>query len=167
MPYLDITDYDQYVHMLQLFLHAHPQYRQINEAIREQRALPGEHFLSHEGMQALASWARERHLISRKTAARLIESATWSFATPADLVTLTRAVLGEPPQHQPVIRESEIAYFVTGEQPAPGEPDRLWRLPAAIEMLERAQADAATFAPNQQARARQLLAWLQEQVDGP
>jgi hypothetical protein len=82
MPYLDLTDEEQYLHMVQLFLAAHPHDRAINEAARAQAGLPGAYFLAQESMHRMAAWARERRLIRRKDAARLREVAAESFPRP-------------------------------------------------------------------------------------
>jgi len=47
MPYFDLADYDQYTHLVQLFLAAHPARREVNEAIRAQEGKPWVHRLPH------------------------------------------------------------------------------------------------------------------------
>ena len=83
MPYLDLDDFDQLIHLQQLFLAAHPEDRDINEVLRDKTGLSGEYFLSTETIHRMARWARERHLITRKTAARLTEMALLTQKPPA------------------------------------------------------------------------------------
>ena len=56
----------------------------------------------------MALWARERHLLRRKDAARLREVAAYVFAHPRDVVTLTPRVLGTPPRLQLTVLATEI-----------------------------------------------------------
>jgi len=46
MPYLDLDDDDGLIHLWQLFLAAHPAYRESNDAMREVGNAPGEYFAS-------------------------------------------------------------------------------------------------------------------------
>ena len=75
MPYLDLSDLDQFIQLQQLFLAAHPDDQAMNQVLRDHTELSGEYFLSADTMRRMARWAQERHLITRKTAAHLIEMA--------------------------------------------------------------------------------------------
>jgi hypothetical protein len=75
MPYLDIADADNFLHLLQLFFAAHPGHRAGNEAMRTRTGMPGDYFLSMRSAQALAKWARKKHLITRASAEHLISLA--------------------------------------------------------------------------------------------
>ncbi|HSX77463.1 MAG TPA: hypothetical protein VLQ80_02660, partial [Candidatus Saccharimonadia bacterium] len=88
MPYLDLTDPDNFDHLVQLFLAAHPAHWQTNNAIRRDRDMPGHYFLSMDQTRELAAWGRGRQLITRKAAARLVEVAIHLFADPARIVSL-------------------------------------------------------------------------------
>jgi hypothetical protein len=108
MPYLDMQDHEHFVHLVQPFLAAHPEDRAVNEEIRTQEDRPSEYFLSADGIRRMALWARERHLLRRKDAARLREVAAYVFAHPRDVVTLTPRVLGTPPRLQLTVLATEI-----------------------------------------------------------
>ena len=72
MPYLDMADLENFVHLVQLFYAAHPHYQQENEKVRTHAGLPGEYFVSLPLARELAVWARERRFITRKDTARLL-----------------------------------------------------------------------------------------------
>jgi hypothetical protein len=166
MPYLNLKDYDQYVHLVQLFLAAHPEHQKPTQAGRQQTGLTDQYFLSLEMIQAMAVWGKERHLITRKAAARMVEVAAWSFAKPEDIVTLVPAVLGDPPRLQPTVLDSQMLHWVTSARPPLTEHDevRAFTIPAAITLLHAMTRDAE-FNAGQQARARELIAWLEAQAE--
>jgi hypothetical protein len=69
---LDITDFEQLTHLLQLFFAAHPRYQSDNAHLRMQTGLLDAQFVSLPMSRDLAAWARQRHLITRAAAARLV-----------------------------------------------------------------------------------------------
>jgi hypothetical protein len=73
MAYLDITDPDNFVHLVQLFYAAHPRYQQDNERMRVHMGMPDEYFISLPFARDMATWARQRHFITRAAATRLLE----------------------------------------------------------------------------------------------
>ena len=164
MPYFDLADYDQYTHLVQLFLAAHPARREVNEAIRAQEGKPAEYFFSSDMMREIAAWAQGRHLITRKDAARLVELAIESFADPGSIVSLTARVLGDPPRLQPTVLSTEMQHWLTLSAPVlePGDTVEALTIPAAIALLDAMAVDPE-FGPGAQARAKQLIAWLQAQ----
>ena|SRR5712691_1288287 len=122
------------------------------------------YFLSLDMARALAAWGRQRHLITRKDAARLVEVATLTFADPASIVSLTPRVLGIPPRLQPTVLSTEIHHWVSLHAPGleAGDAVTAWTIPAAIQLLQGLAADAEIPA-GMQARTYQLIAWLQAQ----
>ena len=165
MPYLDLTDHENYVHLLQLFQAAHPGYRQDNATIRAKYDMPDQYFLSLEMTKELAAWGRKRHLITRKDADRLVEIATNAFAhsDPSSIVSLTPRVLGTPPRLQPTVLSSEIFHWLSLRKPGPKESTEVmvFTVPAAIEILQAAAADA-NEPDGIRLRAQQLVTWLQQ-----
>jgi hypothetical protein len=164
MPYLDLSEYDNYAHLIQLFLAAHPRYRQDNHDMREHLAMPGTYFCTLEMARDLAAWGSGRRLITRTDAARLVEVVEWLLATPADLVTLVPRVLGDPPRVQLTVLDVQLLHFVTSHRPrlAGSDPVRAFTIPAAIRLVQ-AMATDPEFSEGQQARALALMAWLTEQ----
>src|SRR4029450_2958490 len=120
MPYLDLSEYDNYAHLIQLFLAAHPRYRQDNHDMREHSVMPGWYFSTLAMARELAAWGRQRRLITRTDAARLVEVAEWLLAKPADLVTLVPHVLGDPPRLQATVLDVQLLHFVTSHRPRLG-----------------------------------------------
>ena len=163
MPYLDLADYDQYVHLVQLFLAAHPAHRETNDAIRVQEGRPAEYFFSSDMMREMAAWARGRHLITRKDAARLAEVRRGIFAIPKDIVSLTPRLLGDPPRLQPTVLSTEMQHWITLHEPKAVDEVYAYTIPAAIELLEVMMTDP-TWSVVEQERARILLAWLETQI---
>lgn len=75
MPYLDLSDPESFVHVLQLYYAAHPQAQAAHEAVRARAQAPTAHFLSAAVCRSMAQWARQRQLITRGAAACLIATA--------------------------------------------------------------------------------------------
>jgi len=168
MPYLDMQDREQWLHLVQLFLAAHPQYQALNAAIRDQEGQPDQYFLSADMIYALARWARGRHLLTRKDAARLTELAPRVFAQdPAPYVTLTPRVLGTPPRRQTTVLSTEIYGWLYGEDATrvrtTARMDLALTLEAACTLLAAIRDDAKEE-PIVRGRAQQLYDWLSDQV---
>src|SRR5712691_2844596 len=108
MPYLDLDDDDNSIHLCQLFFAAHPEHRERNDAIRADATRTGKYFFTPDMAGEMATWARHRHLITRKVAARLVDVATRLTADPASVVSLTPRILGTPPRLQPTVLGSEV-----------------------------------------------------------
>ncbi len=166
MPYLDLDDYDNYVHLCQLFFAAHPAYRETNEAIRADATMPGQYFFTPDMTREMATWARQRHLITRKVAARLLDIAARLLADPASVVSLSPRILGTPPRLQPTVLGSEVFawLFVCAPPQDPGTEDYVMTVEAAMTLLHN-HADDDAQSGEVRARARQLIAWLQEQCE--
>jgi hypothetical protein len=69
MPYLDITNQDDLLHLLQLYYAAHPQERAAHDHVRRQSGMAGAYFVAPADAPRLMRWARDRHLVTRKAAA--------------------------------------------------------------------------------------------------
>jgi hypothetical protein len=138
MPYLDLTDPDNFDHLIQLFLAAHPAHWQTNDAIRVHKGMPGRYFLSMDMARELAAWGRGRHLITRKDAARIVEVVTNLFADPASIVSLTPRMLGIPPRLQPTVLGPEMFHWLHCQTPKldAGEEVVAWTIPAALQILQ-------------------------------
>jgi len=166
MAYLDPSDVDSLAHLIQLFLGAHPAYRQSNDAMRAREDMPGQYFLSLPMTRELAVWARQRHLITRAAAARMVEVATHVLAgdNPASIVSLTPRMMGTPPRLQPTVLSTEMFrwLFLQAAEAEAGEEVLAFTVAAAIQVLQGTATDAEMSA-GIQARARQLIAWLQAQ----
>ena len=173
MPYLDLSNPDNYVHLCQLFFAAHPAYRPLLDAGGAPPVSGSEERISLDIVREMAAWGRDRHLITRKDAARIVEHAEGlarnadtlsAFHDPASIVSLTPRVLGTPPRLQPSVVVAEIVHWLTLKAPtvADGLEGLVLTIPAAIERTQ-SLASAREQSEVMQARARQLLAWLQEQ----
>jgi hypothetical protein len=68
MPYLDITQPDEFTHIIQLFLAAHPDIHDTHEKIRAQLGDSQAYMVSKKMLHAMAAWGRERQLITRQAA---------------------------------------------------------------------------------------------------
>jgi hypothetical protein len=169
MPYLDLSDTEDFAHFCQLFLAAHPGYRELHEVERprmRKRTVPWhEYFLDLEMAHAMANWGRQRHLITRKAAARFVEQAFLFFGSPADVVSLTMRQSGTHPRQLTVL-STEIYAFLTGNPipPQPRETVAVLPIPTAIKWV---QSFADEHPENRQlrARVRQLIVWLREQTE--
>jgi hypothetical protein len=75
MPYLDLSNPDNYVHLCQLFFAAHPAYRPLLDAGGAPPVSGSEYRISLDTVREMAAWGRDRHLITRKDAARIVEHA--------------------------------------------------------------------------------------------
>jgi hypothetical protein len=166
MPYLDMRDPDNFTHLVQLFYAAHPQYRRDHEALRVQAEDPGGYWLSAPIMQAMARWARERHLITRQTAARLVDAAQVlaGHLDPAEQLTLTPRILGDPPRRQRTLLASELFHWLYGPSAVVESeaPDYALGLPAVRAILQRVSEDPEE-SPMAKHQARRLVAWLETQ----
>jgi hypothetical protein len=164
MPYLDMSDADNFVHLYQLFLATHPHYQQENEKMRAHTGLADEYFLSLPMAREVAAWARERRLLRRKDAARLVEVAEridQSGDAPASRGRPHPRLLGEPPRRQLTVLSTSLQgwLFLTSPVPQPGEIVYALALPAAIELLTRYAEHPDTAAPLR-TRAQHLRDWL-------
>jgi hypothetical protein len=165
MPYLDLADYDQYAHLVQLFLAAHPAHREMNDQVRVQEGRPAEYFLTSDMLREMAAWALGRHLITRKAAARLAEVGRGVFATPQDIIALTPRLLGNPPRLQPTVLSTEMQHWITLREPEVVREVLVLTIPAAIGLLSAMTTDPAWSAVEHE-RARILRAWLETQGEG-
>lgn len=165
MAYLDIHNEEDFTHLLQLFLHAHPADKALSDEARTELDQPDEHFLSPRGIEALARWGRERHLLPRHQAAQLLRFAQQLLARPEDVITLVPSVMGAPPRRQLGVRGSEIYTWVYCRKVSPMETDAVFSLPAAVTICRNVEADPESTELTR-SRAAALAAWLQAQGDG-
>jgi hypothetical protein len=161
---MDISEEDTFVHLIQLFLAAHPQYQADNEGIRQQEGLPQGYFVSVPMAQELARWARDKHLITRKAADRLVTCAEGLLlqTDPGATITLTQRMLGKPARLQPTILNTDIDRWLTFGEPVQ-ERVEAWGLPMAIAVLDTMLRDPEPMDGLLTERVRLLLTWLQEQ----
>ena len=166
MPYLDpIGSYEDFAHLTQLYLAAHPDVQADNATLRARTGLTDEYFYSLPVLVDLVRWARARHMITRQTAQFMQARHAWLFAQPGEKITLGRHVLGIPPRLQPTITDQDMLRWVALSDDVTPEPDaRAYTLEAAIRLLEAMAADA-TVDPVVQGRARHLIDWLETQMD--
>jgi hypothetical protein len=73
MPYLDLADHDNVVHLIQLYFAAHPDEQQDLEAFRAHTGQPDAYVVAPENLRYFARWARHHSLITRATEQRLVE----------------------------------------------------------------------------------------------
>jgi hypothetical protein len=72
MPFLDVRDFDDFTHLLQLYQAAHPDYQAQNEAMRESAARADVYFLSRAMVQDLAAWGLTRQLVTPADAQHMV-----------------------------------------------------------------------------------------------
>jgi hypothetical protein len=162
MPYLNLENYDDFVHLEQLFFAAHPDERQVNEQVRAQAGAPSAYFLSAAQTRRLAAWARRKQLITRQASEQLLDLARYVYQEdPAQVVSLTPRLLGTPPRLQPSVRGSDIYRWLFCQEPDVSALEVVMTLEAAITLVaqERHRLDRTP----QRDRAHVLLAWLKRQ----
>jgi hypothetical protein len=161
MPYLDISDPDNFTYLLQLFYAAHPHYQQGNERVRQSSGLAQDYFLSMPIARELAAWARKRHLITRAAAARIVEvmeSLTCPSQAIADVVPITPRALGDPPQRFLTVLNRDIERWIDRHDPA-GATTEILPLEMAIPLVRRFLA-TVDLSKDARDRAEQLHNWL-------
>jgi hypothetical protein len=163
MPYLDIEDIEQLQHLIQLYLAAHPEHRAMQRQLRAETGIRDEYFLSEALGADMAHWARSRALITKASWTRLLDMVHGLARRPEDVLPLTPRLLGG--QLQPTVLTTEIQCWITLQQPmlAPGEEVLALTIPAAIQLLQSLATDPDA-SEREQARAGQLVAWLEGQV---
>jgi hypothetical protein len=164
MPYLNLDDYEQYVHLIQLFYAAHPRLRVDQEALRAQTGVAADtYFVAPADAPQLMRWARERHFVTRKTAERYLDVCRNMLRTIPEVVHPLLVRLGTPPRQQPGILSSEIYQWLYLQSGVPaGVEDHIMTVAVALELLEHVAADADELAPVRY-RAAQLADWLRNQ----
>ena len=166
MPHLDIDEFENYVHLVQLFMSAHPKYRQQNEQVRAHTGMPDEYFLSMSMTREMAQWARKKHLVTRAQAEALMYSTRLVEADtdPSD-IELSMRVMGTPPRLQPSISSVDIYrwLYVEDLQLAPGDEIHIFTLPAATMILEDIIAKAGSADNITAIRAQKLIDYLKTQ----
>jgi hypothetical protein len=171
MPYLDITDHDQFIHLLQLYLHDHPEAQAEHDAIRGANGVALDYFLSSATAHGLATWARHKQLITVQAATRLRELAKYMplLKDPERDILLTQHPMGTLPLLQPTVRFNALWQWIWLCDIPPETEDAHLNLPAAIHLVEKIYQQEAV--PLVRERAQQLLTWLRAKLaaagDGP
>jgi hypothetical protein len=107
-------------------------------------------------------WARERHLVTKKTAVRYLEVCRNMLRTIPEVVHPMLVRLGTPPREQLGIRSSEIYQWLYLEAPPADADDYVMTVAVALELLEKVRTESDDLDPVR-ARAGQLADWLREQ----
>ncbi len=169
MPYLDLNDHDNFVHLMQLYQAAHPALQAINATCREETGLADTYFSSPEDLLDMAAWGRKRHLITKASARRLAEVAErqLTYADPARWVTLTPRILGTPPRLQPSVRMSEVHGFLYRQAPETDlESEMICTIEAALgvlpELLDKLREEGEPESVLTQ--GEKLIEWLEAQA---
>lgn len=160
MPYFDITTPEDFMQLFQVFVAAHPHHRAATEAMREKTQMPGDYFASLPMVEEMAAWARERQLITRRTARAMVARARLALSTdPGTVVQITRYLgPGAPP---PTVEWGDCYRWICTLPAGPEERGRIF-LHRAIELAEDIATDATVEEPVR-LRAALLHEWLQAQ----
>jgi len=167
MPYLNLENHDEMAHLIQLYQAAHPAYQATNDTLRITTGRPETYFMSREMAQDLAAWGRKRHLITKASAERLHETAErlHKYGDPARVVTLEDRVLGTPPRLQPSVRMTQVFRWLYMQETEDDAGEIVCTIEATMAVL-RSQAEKAEDDKFVQARAQQLLEWLEDRLEG-
>ena len=164
MPYLNLDNHEDYVHLIQLFYAAHPRLRVDQEALRAQTGVAADtYFVAPADAPQLMRWALSRHLVTRKAAERYLDVCRNLLRTIPEVVHPLTVRLGTPPREQPGILGSEMYQWLYLQSGTPaGAGDHIMTVAAALELLEHVCADADAMDPVRY-RAAQLADWLRDQ----
>jgi hypothetical protein len=173
MPYIDITDSDQFQTLLTRYAEAHPREVAADQAAwaaqarggkRRPRPMPSPFSrpMPPETLRKILAWGRQHHLVTRRDAEAFAERYGRYHSDPGVVVQITPAPCGTPPREQAAVRlEALLQWVHLTERRVTGGVELL-TLPEARAVLRNLAKDPEVHSYPRE-RAAFLAQWLREQ----